>query len=111
MLNNFEKQALLSLGQDMYKQATLLDGVAVQGAGTAVEALNYDKFQAQVAGITTATVKIEGTVDGTNYADISGGGKSADGIFSLIQGLYYAVRANVTAYTSGTITVKLIAKK
>jgi hypothetical protein len=111
MLDHFEKRALLNLGEDMYKQFTILDAVETQGAGTAVEVLNYDKFMAQVAGIVTATVKIEGSIDGTNFVDISGGGKSADGLTSLIQGLFYKIRANVSAYTSGTITVKLIAKK
>ena len=111
MLNRHERKALLNLGKDSAKTITLLDGVVIQGAGTAVDVPMYEKFQAQVSGITTATVKVEGSVDGTNFFDISGGGKTADALYTLIQGMYAKIRGNVTAYTSGTITLKVIAKK
>ena len=91
---------------------TLLDDVTQQGAGSAVDVSGLIRLQAQLAGIGTATVKVEATIDGTNYVDVSGGGKTADSLFALSnQGPFKNVRGNVSAYTSGTITLKLIGKR
>ncbi|MBP9004664.1 MAG: hypothetical protein KBG36_00235 [Candidatus Marinimicrobia bacterium] len=115
-LNAYEKNALLEmysqLAENRTKEITLLDGVTANGAGTAVNVLGYSQFQAQVAGITTATVKVEGSVDGTNYADISSNGKTSNAIFNLISGLYKNIRGSVTNYAgSSPITLKVIARK
>jgi len=115
-LNLYEKNALLQLYEQLAnektKEITLLNGVKANGAGTAVNVLGYNQFQAQVAGITTATVTIEGSVDGTNYVDISSSGKTSNGIFSLIAGLYKNIRGKVANYAgSSPITLKVIARK
>lgn len=72
----------------------------------------------QVVGITTATITFEATVDGTNYVAIqftnltSGTAATtatADGIYrATVLGLL-DVRARVSAWTSGTITVTGVA--
>jgi len=54
-----------------------------------------------VQGITTATVVLQVSMDGTTYTTI-GAGVTADGAIP-IDTPYKYVRANCTAYTSGTI--------
>lgn len=66
----------------------------------------------QVKGITTATVKMEASNNGVDYiavGELTSGasgvaGLTADGMLTLYRPYKY-VRANVTAWTSGTITV------
>lgn len=115
-LNVYEKNALLQLHEQLAdertKEITLLNGVTANGAGAAADVLGYDQFQAQVAGITTATVTLEGSIDGTNYADISAGGRTTNGIFNLIAGLYKNIRGRVAGYAGASpITLKGIARK
>lgn len=85
---------------------TLLSAVVATGAGTAFKQVG-SLITVQVRGITTATVAIEVTVDGTNFV-ASGLSFTADGIGS-VNGYFTAYRANVTAWTSGAITVTAIA--
>lgn len=60
----------------------------------------------QVQGITTATVAIEVTLDGTHWV-ASGLSFTADGV-GTINGYFTSIRANISAYTSGTINVWII---
>lgn len=95
----------------------LQDGVTANNAGTTT--LNVEGWGSagvQVSGITDATVGIEATVDGTNWNAL-GCSKSNDG--SLVSttttnlqwhcpiGNSKAIRAPITNYISGTITVQV----
>ena len=84
---------------------TLLSAVAVQGAGAAKDVSGLKHLNAQISGLITATVKVEGSLDGTNFSDVSGN-KTADGNFVLtVPGALKQVKGNVSAYTSGAITL------
>lgn len=69
---------------------------------------------AQVQGITTATITWEATVNGTNWVAIQGTNLTSGAAASdaTVDGLYridarglLKVRARISAYTAGTITV------
>ena len=85
---------------------TLLNAVTASGASKAVQADAGQPAFLQVAGITTATVAFQGSLDGTTYATI-GTALTADGIVTVANAPMY-LRANCTAYTSGTITAKVL---
>lgn len=80
---------------------TLLNAAAATGAGAAstFKALNIT-YQAVVTG--TATVEVQGSNDGTNWVQIAN--FTASGASTKADAFKY-VRANVTAYTSGAVTV------
>lgn len=85
----------------------LLTGATGTGAGTPVKSIAKDKA-VQVDGITTATVQIQVSND---YDPADGSGNwytvqtvTADNHYQLESSAKY-IRANVSAYTSGTITV------
>ena len=85
---------------------TLLNAVTATGASSAVQVDGGQPVFLQVTGITTATVALQGSLDGTNFATI-GTALTADGIVTIANSPKY-VRANCTAYTSGTITAKIL---
>lgn len=85
---------------------TLLNAVTATGASAAVQVDGGQPVFLQVAGITTATVALQGSLDGTTFATI-GTALTADGIITIANSPKY-VRANCTAYTSGTITAKIL---
>ena len=85
---------------------TLLNAVTATGASTAVQVDGGQPAFLQVSGITTATVALQGSVDGTTFATI-GTALTADGIITVANAPKY-LRANCTAYTSGTITAKIL---
>ena len=74
---------------------TLLNAVVATGASTAVQADAGQPAFLQVTGIT-----------GTTFATI-GTALTADGIVTIANAPKY-LRANCTAYTSGTITAKVL---
>jgi len=86
---------------------TLLLAVVATGAGAAVEpaqeADSVRDLPVTISGITTATVVIEGSLDGSLYEAIVS--KTADAAFAVPYFPY--IRANCTAWTSGAITVKI----
>lgn len=88
------------------KLTTLLADAVATGAGTAYTTEGYEESSAQavVTGIGTATVVIEGSIDGTTYLTLDT--VTADGIITVP--LLPHVRANVTAYTAGTINATLV---
>ena len=59
----------------------------------------------QITGITTATVEIQGSVDGTNFAPIIS--KSANSLVTVEAPPKY-VRASITSHSAGTVVVKAI---
>ena len=85
---------------------TLLSAVVATGASKAVQADPGQPAFLQVSGITSATVALQGSLDGTTYATI-GTALTADGIITIANAPKY-LRANCTAYTSGTITAKVL---
>ena len=85
---------------------TLLSAVVATGASPAVQSDPGQPAFLQVVGITTATVALQGSLDGTTYATI-GTALTADGIVTIANAPKY-LRANCTAYTSGTITAKIL---
>jgi hypothetical protein len=85
---------------------TLLNAVTATGASTAVQIDGGQPVFMQVSGITSATVVLQGSLDGTNWATL-GSALTADGIVTIANAPKY-LRANCTAYTSGTITAKVL---
>lgn len=85
---------------------TLLSAVGATGASKAVQADAGQPAFLQVSGITTATVALEGSLDGTNWSTI-GTALTANGIVIAANAPKY-LRANVTAWTSGSITAKIL---
>jgi len=85
---------------------TLLNAVTASGASSAVQVDGGQPVFLQVSGITTATVALQGSLDGSTFATI-GTALTADGIITIANAPKY-IRANCTAYTSGTITAKVL---
>ena len=85
---------------------TLLSAVTATGASQAVQADAGQPAFLQVSGITSATVALQGSLDGTTYATI-GTALTADGIVTIANAPKY-LRANCTTYVSGTITAKVL---
>jgi hypothetical protein len=85
---------------------TVLNAVGATGASTAVQADAGQPAFLQVSGITTATVAFQGSLDGTNWSTI-GTALTANGIVTIANAPKY-LRANVTAWTSGSITAKIL---
>ena len=85
---------------------TLLNAVGATGESKAVQVDTGQPAFLQVSGITSATVALQGSLDGTNWATI-GTALTANGIVTIQNAPKY-LRANVTAWTSGSITAKIL---
>lgn len=85
---------------------TLLSAVGATGASKAVQADAGQPAFLQVSGITSATVAMQGSLDGTNWSTI-GTALTADGMITVANAPKY-LRANCTVYVSGTITAKIL---
>jgi hypothetical protein len=85
---------------------TLLSAVVATGASKAVQADAGLPAFLQVSGITSATVVLQGSLDGTNWSTI-GTALTADGLVSVANAPKY-LRANCTVYVTGTITAKIM---
>jgi pectate lyase len=85
---------------------TLLSAVTATGASQAVQADAGQPAFLQVSGITSATVALQGSLDGTNWSTI-GTALTANGIVTIANAPTY-LRANCTVYVSGTITAKIV---
>jgi hypothetical protein len=83
---------------------TLLSAVTATGASLPVGTDSNAPAFIQVSGITSATVAAQGSVDGSTWSTI-GTALTADGMITITNPPPY-IRANVTAYVTGTITVK-----
>ena len=79
----------------------LLKAVVATGAGDAVRPIGKDRA-IQVDGITTATVLIQVSEDNSNWHTVLT--ITADGHYQLESSSRY-MRANVSVWTAGTITV------
>ena len=85
---------------------TLLSAVGATGASTAVQVDTGQPAFLQVSGITSATVVLQGSLDGTNWSTL-GSALTADGLVTVANAPKY-LRANCTVYVSGTITAKIM---
>ena len=85
---------------------TLLNAVAATGASRAVQADAGQPAFLQVSGITSATVALQGSLDGTNWSTL-GTALTADGLVTVANAPKY-LRANCTVYATGTITAKIM---
>ena len=85
---------------------TLLNAVVATGASTAVQVDPGQPAFLQVSGITSATVALQGSLDGTTYSTI-GTALTGDGINTVANAPKY-LRANCTVYVTGTITAKVL---
>lgn len=85
--------------------STLLNAVTATGSSLSVGTDSNRPAFIQVSGLTVGTVAAQGSLDNTNWATI-GTALTANGIVTIDNPPPY-IRANVTAYTSGTITVKV----
>ena len=85
---------------------TVLSAVVATGASKAVQADAGQPAFLQVSGITSATVALQGSLDGTNWSTI-GTALTADGLITVANAPKY-LRANCTVYVTGTITAKIM---
>jgi hypothetical protein len=83
---------------------TLLDGVTATGASAAILP-DGAAVTVVISGITSATVAIEGSVDGSTFEAIES--KTADACVIIDPSTKF-IRANVATHVSGTITVKAL---
>ncbi len=95
---------------------TLQNAVTATGNGSAFDCAGMDTVCMQITGTFVATVTFESTLDGTNYETIGGAlltdnvlastaSNTAD-IWRFDARGVRALRARVSAYTSGNVTVK-----
>lgn len=88
--------------------STLLNAVTTTGAGTALDLSAIERYQGgeitvEISGTFVGTVAIEVSLDGTTwYTYVTA---TAPGLKTMI-GTFHSIRGNVTAYTSGSITMK-----
>jgi hypothetical protein len=85
---------------------TLLSAVVATGASKAVQADAGQPAFLQVSGITSATVALQGSLDGATFSTI-GTALTGDGIITVANAPMY-LRANCTVYVTGTITAKIM---
>jgi len=85
---------------------SLLSAVTATGASRAVQCDAGSPAFLQVSGITSATVVLQGSLDGTNWSTL-GTSLTADGIVTVANAPKY-LRANCTVYVTGTITAKIL---
>jgi hypothetical protein len=85
---------------------TLLNAVTATGASKAVQVDAGMPVILHVSGITSATVALQGSLDGTTFSTV-GTALTADGFVTLANAPKY-LRANCTVYVSGTITAKIL---
>lgn len=98
-----------------YLEATLQNAVEKNDDGTAMTVAGYASLVLQVSGAFTATVNFEATQDGTNWVAILAQDKNAGslatttttaGIFEIPVAGLKQVRARVSGYSAGAVTVK-----
>jgi hypothetical protein len=92
----------------------LQSAAVATGNGTVMDVAGLRTITVQVAGITSATVTWEVSVDGSNWVGIlaappsTGTGAlttTADGVFSVSVAGFPLFRARISAWASGAITI------
>lgn len=93
---------------------TLQTAVAATGNGTVAVPRDYAWLIAQISGTFSATITWEGTLDGTNWEQVRainmGNGAlshlaTSTGLYAVPCGGFLGVRARVSTYGSGAVTV------
>jgi hypothetical protein len=74
------------------------------GLGSAITVDLYRDLSYQVSGTFTATVKVQGSLDGVTWFD-DGAAMSSSTLRAASAIAYVFLRATMTAYTSGTVQV------
>lgn len=109
----------MALAASRFIAFPMQSGATGTGNGTAMSCLDtsdgaYGTLRAQIVGITSATITWEGTIDGTNFVSIPAINTTtgvvattatADGVYLLSVFGFNSVRARISGYVSGTITV------
>lgn len=106
-----------ALAQNLAAQQvqTLQSAATATGNGTALDVRTASAISAQITGTFVGTVTWEGTVDGTNWIALQATNANDDsrattatapGIYSIVLHGCVQFRARISAYTSGSITVK-----
>ena len=85
---------------------TLLNAVGETGESRAVQVDGGVPAFLQVSGITSATVALQGSLDGTNWSTL-GTALTANGMVTVANAPKY-LRANCTVFVTGTITAKIM---
>ncbi len=101
------------------RDAKLQDGAKATGNGRALDVTGMDRVAFQVSGTFEATVTFEATIDGTNWAALEVallGASSTVATTATAAGLWAAdckgltqVRARISTYVSGAVTVYAMA--
>ena len=105
------------------KRVVMQNAVTAAGDGTVLPCVGvsggaFTTATIQVQGITTATITWKATIDGSNYVAIQATNlndgteattATADGIYRITCIGLTNIMADITAYTSGTITVMGVA--
>ena len=91
----------------MLQTIRIMNAQGAAGAGTVVHEVSGTRLGVYIQTVSTATVKIETSPDGVTWFDTSIVGKTANGYFHLDE-LHRFVRANVTAWTAGSVTVDVV---
>jgi hypothetical protein len=99
----------------MRSNRVILQSAAVAtGNGAVADVSNFDVIGIQVVGITSATITWEASIDGTNWvgvlvAPVTSGvaalTTTADGLFALDCSGLALIRARISTWASGAITV------
>ena len=116
---NFSQDALNVVEQAPAEMQTLefiddplLDAVTATGHSFEVDASQYNRanFQIVASSVSSgATIQIQASHDGTNWAVLSDNVISADGITDIqLSGKWKNLRAACTSYTDGTYTCTLV---
>lgn len=87
-----------------------LDTPSAPGTGAQLPVEEYTDKSVQLSGtFSVASVTIEGTLDGTNFGDVTGS-LTAVGDIGAISSALKAIRVRVDALTGGTAAVKFVGR-
>lgn len=103
----------------VYKEVTMQSAAVATGNGTAASTVDFSDgafmvLDMHIEGISGDTITFEGTIDGTNWIairceNLSSGSSAttatADGLYRFVVGGVRKVRARISTYSAGTITV------
>ena len=103
----------MSSNRAQYTEQQMQNGATATGNGTALDTNGFHVTMLQVTGITTATITVEATVDGTNWvawpatnnAGTAATTITADGLYRVDHYATHQLRARISAHTSGAIDV------
>ncbi len=109
---NVLEQAPAGMQTAEYIDTPLLDAVTATGASYSIDVSQYNRvgFNIVASSVSSgATVKIQGSHDGTNWADLDTESITADGTTDVqVAGKFKYLRSQISSYTDGTITVTAV---